>query len=105
MVGRKTLMMNLYLIASWGPDGKGDIVILAAAKTVGTAGRLADQSLAGRNDLKCSAKANWIVLLAVGVAMIEQQIIGGPYSGLSGCKGAIACWKREGWHRKWVKQE
>ena len=96
-------MMNLYLIASWGPDGEDDIVILAAARTVGTAGRLADQLLSGRDDLKCSGKANWIVLLAVGVAMTKQQIMGGPYSGLSGCEGAIACWTREGRHRKWVK--
>lgn len=102
--GIRKIMMNLYHVSSWGPDGKDDVVILAAAKTVGLAARLADQLLAGRRDLKCSGKANCICLMAEGVQEQKTQIIGGPYSGLSGCRGAIACWKREPWHRKWAKQ-
>lgn len=98
------MMKNLYQIASWGADGKDDVIFLAVAGTVGLAARLVDPLLAERRDLKCSGIANSICLIAEGVAEQKAQVIAGPYHGLSGCKGAIACWKREPWHRKWVKQ-
>ena len=97
-------MLSIYHISSWGPDGQEDVIVLAAARRVGLAARLADRLLAGRRDLKCSGKADCIHLLAEGVGGRHAQVIGGPYSGLSGCKGAIASWKREPWHRRWVKQ-
>ena len=98
------MMMKLYQMSSWGPDGQDDVVLFVTARTVKMAGTLADENLKGRADLRCSGKANAAFLLAE-VTTNKQQVISGPYRGLAVSHFIVDFWVREPWHKKWVKRE
>ena len=94
--------MNLYLLASWGPDGEDDIVYLAFAASVANAGRMIDSHLGERRDLQCSGHVNVCLLLATNPKVHEPAVVSGPLRGLSGADTFRKAWVRESWQDKWL---